>query len=271
MGKFVKIPVKGLRNCRDIGQVYTVDGKKVKSGVLFRSSRLDKMPIKRIKNFLAEYNIKTIIDLRTQVEVNESKHFTYPNFVDFYHIPVLNQQFFGITHEMNSMAKVMFQEQHKITKDYTSDDYMVSMYKSIIFEPSSQRHFRTIFDILSEEREGALLYHCTGGKDRTGITTMFLYTILGVSEEDILDEYAVSDEFNAKYNRSRKTLMTIFFSHNPKVKSLIISMLYSKREYMEETLKAIKEKYGSVMNYLENVIGITKEKQEKLKELYLEK
>jgi protein-tyrosine phosphatase len=271
MARFEKIPVKGLRNCRDVGQVYNTNGQKVKSGVLFRSSRLDKMPVKRIKKFLKDYNINAIIDLRTQVEVNESKHFTYPNFVDFYHIPVLNQQFFGITHEANSMAKVMIQERHKITKDYTSRDYMISMYKSIIFEPSSQRHFKTIFDLLCEEREGALLYHCTGGKDRTGITTMFLYTVLGVSEEDILAEYEVSDVFNASYNRLRHTLMTIFLPTSTRVKALLTSMLYSKREYMEETIAAIKEKYGTVLNYLETEIGITKEKQDKLKELYLEK
>jgi protein tyrosine/serine phosphatase len=48
-------------------------------------------------------------------------------------------------------------------------------------------------------------------------------------------------------------------------------MLYSKREYMEETIAAIKEKYGTVLNYLETEIGITKEKQDKLRELYLEK
>ena len=67
MNTITKIDYKGLRNTRDLGQFITEDGRKVRSNVLIRSGRIDKMSKKRIKRFLQEYNIKTIIDLRTQV------------------------------------------------------------------------------------------------------------------------------------------------------------------------------------------------------------
>lgn len=268
--RFNKIDFKGLRNTRDVGQVCTIDGRKVKSNMLFRSGRIDKLPNKRIEQFLNEYNIKTIIDLRTQTEVKESKHFTYPEMVDYYHIPVLNKQFFGITHENNSMAKVVLSQKHKITECGSGAEYMISMYESIVFDKTSQHHFKTVFDILCKDPEGAILYHCTGGKDRTGITTLFLYTLLGVSEEDILDDFATSDVFNAKYNRSRVALINIFMPTSKRTKTLLISMLYAKREYLEKTIEKIKERYGSVLDYLYNVIKITPEMQEKLKQNYLE-
>ena len=268
--KFEKIKFKGLRNTRDVGQVYTIDGCKVKSNVLFRSGRIDKLSNKKIIEFLESYNIKTIIDLRTQTEVRESKNFTYPEVVEYYHIQVLNKQFFGITHENNSMARVVLSQKHKITECGSGEEYMISMYESIVFDKTSQSHFKTIFDILCNDNEGAILYHCTGGKDRTGITTLFLYTLLGVSEEDILDDFASSDIFNAKYNKSRETLMKIFMPTSKRTKALLISMLYAKRVYLEKTIEKIKEKHGSVLNYLFKEIKITKEMQEKLKQKYLE-
>ena len=259
-----------MRNTRDVGQVYTVNGERVKSNILFRSGRIDKLSNKRIKEFLEFYNIKTVIDLRTLIEVQESKHFQYPEYVNYYHIPVLNNQFFGITHENNSMARVMFDQRHKITEYGSGDEYMINMYENIVFDKSSQQHFKTLFEILCKDLNGAVLYHCTGGKDRTGITTLYLYTLLGVSEEDILEEFSASDYFNSEYIKSRKRLIYIFLPTSKRTKELLISLLHAKREYLESVIKTIKERYGSVLAFLYEEIGITNEMQEKLKINFLE-
>ena len=268
--KYKRLLVKGLKNTRDVGQVYTTDGRKVKSNVLFRSGRIDKLSNKKIKEFLDEYNIKTIIDLRTLIEVQESKHFQYPEYVNYYHIPVLNKQFFGITHENNSMARVMLNQRHKITEYGSGEEYMISMYKNIVFDKSSQQHFKTLFEILCKDVDGATMYHCTGGKDRTGITTLYLYTLLGVSEEEILEEFASSDYFNSRYNRTRERLIKIFMPTSKRTKALLVALLHAKREYLEAVIKMIKDQYGSVLNFLFKEVGITREMQEKLKLNYLE-
>ena len=268
--KFKRIDFRGLRNTRDVGQVYTADGKKVKSNVLFRSGRIDKLSNKRIKEFLDVYNIKTVIDLRTLIEVQESKHFQYPEYVNYYHIPVLNKQFFGITHENNSMARVMLNQKHKITEYGSGDEYMISMYENIVFDKSSQQHFKTLFEILCKDLDGATLYHCTGGKDRTGITTLYLYTLLGVSEEDILEDFSSSDYFNAHYIKSRKRLINIFLPTSKRTKELLISLLHAKRGYLEAVIQMIKDHSGSVLNFLIEEVGITREMIEKLQLNYLE-
>ena len=268
--KIKRIEFKGLRNTRDLGQLYTTSGHKVKSNLLYRSGRIDKLPNLRIKHFLEKYNIKTIIDLRTLIEVQESKHFQYPNYIDYFHIPVLNKQFFGITHENNSMARVMLSQKHKINEYVSGEDYMILMYENIVFDKTSQHHFKTLFDILCMDLDGAILFHCTSGKDRTGITTLFLYTLLGVAEEDILLDFEASDIFNNKYNSKREKLIKIFLPTSKRTKSLLISLLYAKRVYLEETIKKINKRYGSVLQYLFDEIKITKEMQLKLQQKYLE-
>ena len=74
--RFSKIDFKGLRNTRDVGQVYTTDGRKVKSNVLFRSGRIDKLSNKKIQEFLELKNpsrnlIASLID---RIEITEDKN-----------------------------------------------------------------------------------------------------------------------------------------------------------------------------------------------------
>lgn len=260
--------IKGARNTRDIAQYVTADGRKIKSGILFRSGKLDDIPIKDLNEFINKHDVRTIIDLRTQTEVNNEKKVIYPQSIDYYHIPVLNDEFFGITHE-KSMARIIIFERHKISQEVTGEDYMQKMYESIVFDINSQRRFKTFFDILLNYQGGGVIYHCNGGKDRTGIATMFLLTLFGVSKEDILTDYVASDEFNYKYNRRLSRLIKILLP-NKRLKKLLIAMLYTKRIYLEKTIESIEKKYGSVLNYLRVAINIDEEKQKRLQDLFLE-
>lgn len=169
------------------------------------------------------------------------------------------------------MARVMLSQRHKINEFTSGEDYMISMYENIVFDKTSQLYFKTLFDILCMDLDGAILYHCTSGKDRTGITTLFLYTLLGVSEEDILLDYAASDIFNSEYIKKRKRMISLFLPTSVRMKSLLFSLLHAKRVYLEETIKKIKDKHGSVLDYLFNEIKITSQMQEKLRNKYLEK
>ena len=169
------------------------------------------------------------------------------------------------------MSKILYKESKKMKLEDIEPGYMTDMYKSIVFDPYSQSKFKEFFDvILNNEDGGSILYHCNGGKDRTGITTLFILTLLGVSEEDILNDFAMSDYFNRHYNRSRIILMTLFLFPARKFSRILNSMLHAKRIYLENMIAAINEKFGSVLNYLKEAIDINEEKQNKLKLLYLE-
>ena len=272
MGEFMikKIKLKGARNTRLVPAFIAADGKRVKEGAFIRSGKLNKVPKKKLNNFLDEYNVTKILDFRTDVEVHEAGSITYPSDVEYQHLPLLNKAFFGVTHE-KKMSKILYKESKKMKLEDIEPGYMTDMYKSIVFDPYSQSKFKEFFDvILNNEDGGSILYHCNGGKDRTGITTLFILTLLGVSEEDILNDFAMSDYFNRHYNRSRIILMTLFLFPARKFSRILNSMLHAKRIYLENMIAAINEKFGSVLNYLKEAIGINEEKQNKLKLLYLE-
>ena len=264
-----KIKLKGARNTRLVPSFTTIDGKKVKEGIFIRSGKLNKVPPKKREAFLKEYNVTTVLDFRTDVEVHEAKFFEYPEKVNYIHLPLLNKAFFGVTHE-KKMSKILFKESKRMKLKDIEPGYMTDMYKSIVFDPYSEAKFKEFFEILLNHKEGSILYHCNGGKDRTGITTLFILTLLGVKEEDILKDFAMSDYFNRHYNRSRIILMRLFMFYLPKYTRILTSMLHAKSIYLKNMIAAINEKYGSVMNYLKEAIGITDEMQEQLKLKYLE-
>ena len=264
-----KIKLKGARNTRVVPSFETADGKKVKEGIFIRSGKLNKVNDKKREAFLKEYNVTKVIDFRTDVEVHEAKDFSYPSNIKYIHLPLLNKAFFGVTHE-KKMSKILFKESKRMKYKDIEPGYMTEMYKSIVFDPYSESKFKEFFEIILNHDEGAILYHCNGGKDRTGITTLFILTLLGVKEEDILKDFAMSNYFNRHYNRSRILLMTLFLFFLPKYTRILTSMLYAKRIYLENMIAAINDKYGSLMNYLKDVIGITDEMIDQLKQKYLE-
>lgn len=267
--KIETIQLSGVRNIRDISQYPTIDGRRIRKNVLIRSSKLSKASAKKRNKFLKEYNINTIIDLRTSVEVDEEKDLKYPENINYFHISVLKHTYFGITHE-KKMRSALFKESKKFTDDASYYEYMINMYKSIVFEEYSQEKFKEFFNVLLEAQTGGILFHCAGGKDRTGIASLFILTILGVSKEDIIKDYSMSDMVNQKHNRWLSFWIRLLIPFKG-FKKLLIEMLYAKKEYMVKTIEAIEQQYGSVLKYLEDVIGIDNEKQEKIKDLYLEK
>lgn len=263
-----KIKAKKIRNIRDLSQFQTPLGK-IKENSFIRSSRLDKTNDKTRNKLFTDYNIKTVIDLRNKIEVEEGNEYVLPNNASYYHIPVLVKSYFGISHE-KKMSKVMSKECKKMNCRNDAKEYMVNMYKSIVFEKFSQEQFKKIFELFLANNNGSFIFHCTGGKDRTGILSLFILTLLGVSKENILNDYSMSDICNKNHNNLMKFLMHTLLYYR-KLKWLLIEMLHAKREYMEETILCIEQKYGTISNYLETEIGLTPEKQNKFRELYLVK
>ncbi len=180
-----RLYLKKLNNTRDLGGFPAAEGKVIKKGKLIRSGKLYKLP-KSTLNALTKLGVTTVIDLRTAKETEE-----YPPAViigsKYIHIPLVCTATTGITHQ-KSMAATMMKESKRIKSEFgTADNYMKSMYEIILFSEQSKESLKEIFRLILEE-DGCILWHCNGGKDRTGIVAMLLETLLGVNEELIIKD-----------------------------------------------------------------------------------
>ncbi|MDD7736394.1 MAG: tyrosine-protein phosphatase [Bacillales bacterium] len=214
-------------NTRDLGGYNTKYHCKTKYLRFLRSDALNYIN-EEDKLFLLENNIKVSIDLRTEIvterypsKLKDDNRFKYYNF------PFIEGS------------------QITLTRENVSDLYlrMVNNYDN----------FYNIFSIISECEENIII-NCTAGKDRTGVLCCLLLLLAGVSQEDIVKDYEVSEIFiEEKINEVR--------AFNP---SFPETMGESKKEAIEGFLKLFFENYGSIENYL-TTIGLTKKQIEKVK------
>ena len=119
-------------------------------------------------------------------------------------------------------------------------------------------------------KEGAVLYHCSEGKDRTGIVTMIILYILGVDLETIRQDYLFSNGMLDDY-RARRDKYFKENGENLKFRANMRILGSVQDAFLDTALITIEEEYGGLDNYIEKQLKISPEMQEALRELYLEK
>ncbi|MCQ2498098.1 MAG: tyrosine-protein phosphatase, partial [Lachnospiraceae bacterium] len=104
-----------------------------------------------------------------------------------------------------------------------------------------------VFKTIANAEKGVLFY-CTAGKDRTGVVSAILLALVGVSDEDIIYDYAISREFN-------KLRLEAFLKEHPEVDREIV---LANEKSMRGFLDRLREKHSSIERYLLD-IGVTSE------------
>lgn len=261
-----KIRLKKLNNTRDLGGFPTQDGKKIKKGRLIRSGKLYKLPDKTI-NALKKAGVTTVIDLRTGQECSERPYCGLDG-VKYVHIPLVCTATRGITHE-KGMAYAILEDSKRIADEFgTADRYMAYVYDKMLFDGESCELLEKFMRILLEE-DGCVLWYCNQGKDRTGIAAMLIEWLLGVDEELIIKDYAISD----KFRRGKMILQyagLLLVPGKRHFKELLRAMMKAKPRYIIDSMQKIKQNCGTIEKYFTDRLHFTESEIEALKNKYCE-
>ena len=115
--------------------------------------------------------------------------------------------------------------------------------------------------------DGVFYFHCSQGKDRVGIAAFLLETALGVSEEVCREDYFVTNEaMEIRVKHYIEDLKCEPF-YNETYEKALRDVFFAKEEYLEHALEVVKEKYGSIENYLIKELNVD---IDNLRALYLE-
>ena len=258
--------IKSLSYFRDLGGIKTVDGQIVKPNVLYRTSEDAKLIDEEIEILINDMNLGYCIDLRAPDEVSLSKDkFDGSDKINYYHIALCNDEENPAVTRKNRIGIL----KRRIKEDGGMTGHLIRLYRLIMSSPRAQEGFRQIFKILlNNDDQKAVMYHCTQGKDRTGLVSVLILIALGVSKETIIKDYMA---FN-KWHRMKRFwiyigMVIVFFSFR-KAHSLD-ACLKTKKKYIEAAFNEMETKYGSPMDYLKNVIGLSDDDILKLRKLYL--
>ena len=258
------INLKGLRNSRDIGGYINKDGKKIVGEKFIRSCELSKTNKKTRKVLLNDHNIKTIIDFRTDVELRK-KPIPKMKDVSIIHLPVLEDENLGIPRnfkQFKNMWKLV------LTDNVPPETFMINMYLNMAFSDYSAKKYQEFFKIILDNPDGAILYNCTEGKDRTGLATMFLMLTLNFDKETIINDYMVSKSFcdikkNVYYKRCKR------FFIGKRITNFLTGIMSTKEMFINAVFDKIERDYKTIENFLYQRLNLKLNDILKLQNLFL--
>ena len=263
--------VTGIENARQLGGYETADGRHVKRDVLLRTAKLSDAPSEELAALKDIYHLGVVVDFRTLPE-REGAPDPEIDGVDNIVLDVLDESsrtgagaaIAGIYENSGAEpAEVML---NIIRSGCVSE----RMYADMAFDPAAEKGFRDFFRILLENGgQKAVLWHCSGGKDRTGAAAVLLLLALGVNKETALRDFELTNEFlreKIAYMESRAAELT----DDPEEIAWVKDLTGVNRKYMEKLLDTLEEKYGSQERYLTEGLGLDRAELEQLREMYLE-
>lgn len=259
------IELDGTQNTRDQGGMETVTGQRVRAKKLIRSDKLSGLTDEDIEVLVDEMKLRTVIDLRTEVERESSPDpIDRMSGVKFVNAPILSGSAVGLTHERD--LKALWAEFQKLKADPIK--VMSETYPLLLLGDPAIAAYKQIFDILLEQDEGAILWHCSEGKDRTGMTSMLILYVLGVPPKTIMQDYLATNLFaREKLKRFAHDMEKVHLAD--KSDEALIAFVSADERYMDAAMKAIVEKYGSLAAYVETALNITPAKRDALCAKYL--
>ncbi|WP_313985509.1 tyrosine-protein phosphatase [uncultured Solobacterium sp.] len=249
--------IEKKRNLRDLGGYKTQNGKHVKKGYFFRSSRLMDFDQAELK-ILNSLNIKKIYDLRSKEEVKDSPDPTLKG-AEYIHSSAAAR---ADGTEVNFSPAALIAE--NVYSKECNDEFTHKVYGNLPFSYAYKRMFE---DIVAGNVP--ILFHCSAGKDRTGIAAILILLALGVDEETAMYDYMLTNEYRKEYiERFRKDFpLTKLDGELAGMLLAYEGVTYTNADY---SLKRIKEKYENYDEYFEKEYNLDKDALQRLRDLYTE-
>ncbi len=250
MERFINI--KGAYNVRDIGGYQTQDGGTIKWKKLYRSGKISRIKASENEK-MAAMNIQTICDFRTFAEQAASPDQWF-QMETIKHCPLPIGE--GRLDQPDWLVKA--------SKGTGKDSHLYKANRSYVLK--NAHRLREFFEILLDETNYPILYHCTAGKDRTGFATVLLLTALGVDRETIVEDYLLTNDYLDKYFWKELKQNIKDDAYIETIKPILIADAL----YLEGAFDVIQERYGTVHDFLEKELNIRTTEIQRLKSILVD-
>lgn len=247
------LPLEGGNNFRDLGGYDTQDGRQVKWGVLYRSGAMNGLTDADYR-YLSQLGISVVCDLRSTEERDEA-----PTRWQAEPTPQRLERDYVL--EMGEMFSILAQPGVEVSR---VKKVFADFYRELPFEFASQ--YRDMFAALLAGK-APLAFNCSAGKDRTGVGGALLLMALGVSRDDVIADYLLSNQYYRPADSLNGDDATSrMLASLPQ--EVIAVLMGVDRLYIDAALAAIEARYGSVEAYLQAELGVDAQGLELLRTLY---
>ena len=248
------LPMDGAHNTRELGGYKTTDGKSVKWGMLFRSDKLSDIS-ETDQKYLQALGIKKIVDFRSEEEKTEDPD-VIPTGISYVEMPI------SVDGAMRSKIEAVL----KGETDKEVESFLIDANREFVtnYTDVYENFLRGLID-----EDVPTLFHCTAGKDRAGFAAAISLIALGVSREDVIEDYMKTNAFTE--DRIEEILGQIKLMSLYQADAEILRPLIGVEQiYIETAFETAEEQYGSLENFIRDGLNISDEDIQKLRNKFLE-
>ncbi|MEV7774714.1 tyrosine-protein phosphatase [Kitasatospora sp. NPDC086791] len=228
-----------LHNFRDLGGYPAAGGRSVRWGLLHRSDSLGKLASPADLDRLRALGVRTVIDLRYPWEIAAKGRVPELDGVEYHNLSIEHRPY----------------DQAEIDPALDPWRYLADRFAEVAED--GVKEIRQVLDVIAAA-DAPVVFHCASGKDRTGLIAALLLTLLGVAEDDIAADFALTElatpHFVAEWHAAHpgRTLRWPGYGRAPEV---VIRL----------ALADLAARYGSVEGYLTGTLGIDRDRIDALR------
>ncbi|MFI0737538.1 tyrosine-protein phosphatase [Streptomyces sp. NPDC021100] len=219
-----------LHNFRDLGGYPTRDGAVVRWGRLYRSDSLGKLAGADLERFL-ELGVGTVIDLRYPWEIDAAGRAPEHPSYTWHNLSIEHRPY----------------DQAALGPDVAPGPYLAERYLEVAHDGAAE--LRRALDVIAEPGEGAVVFHCASGKDRTGLLAALLLILLGVEEADAVEDFTLTA-------RATERLVADWRAGHPGRELTWPGYGTAPADVMRLSLDGLARRHGSVHAYAAGVLGV---------------
>lgn len=238
---------ENIVNFRDLSGLKTRDNAVVKAGRVYRSALLDFATTNDLDTLMT-LAPDVVVDFRMDGEKQGEAIKLVLDSIDYQAKPIDVGNFFS-PDQIAELSRL---------KPADIDALFVKMYQA--FPERGQSQFKAVFNALMDNER--VIYHCSAGKDRTGVMSYFILSVLGVAYDDIMSNYLQS-------NLHAEDLHQLFAAHRQKnptgfeitedLEKIFQKVRYVETDYLNALDKRLNDEFGGVNAYVEKVLGVNTE------------
>ena len=241
------IALDGTRNCRDLGGIPVKHGT-TKYGVLYRSDALNLLT-HADQQRLSELGLSAILDFRVDFEITKA-----PN--------RLNDTLAALQKSRSFLPKSTHALFDMVNNGEIDGEgvqhYMCEQYKILTLEHTHE--YRQVLDDILAANGQSLLFHCTSGKDRTGMLSAIVLASVDASEDEIIADYTLTNG----------RIEPIAYLKEARDPTIVQHIMAAAPAYIQTSLQTMREEFGSVNNYLSDALGLSSDERSTLRALLVE-
>ena len=266
------IGLTGVKNARELGGIPAAGGKKVRHGLLLRTGALYDATEEDRRILAQDYRLAWVADFRTLKEVNARPDPAFRG-ASFYHLLVLDENGGGMSRAARSVAEQGRSDFAALLVEMArAGTFSDKSYCELLFTAWGMEAYRAFLDLaLKNDGEHALLFHCTAGKDRTGIGAALLLSALGADREAVMEDFLLTNQYLAH----ELSLVEDYVRRScPGGADALMPAIRATagvdRRCLELMLEEIDQRFGSMDAFLSGPMGFNGRELERLRAIYLE-